>query len=63
MSVAVVPAVPVRGRLMARQRRIGLLLALPAFVPALVVVGVVVWVARRDRREDDEQNQAEDESP
>ena len=34
-----------------------LLLALPAFAPAVVVVGVVVWVAMRDRRnaaEDDE---------
>lgn len=27
-----------------------LLLALPAFAPALVVVGVVVYVAMRDRR-------------
>lgn len=27
-----------------------LLLAIPAFVPAIAVVGVVVWVALRDRR-------------
>ncbi len=27
-----------------------LLLAIPAFAPAIVVVGVVVWVAMRDRR-------------
>ncbi|MCV7422662.1 hypothetical protein H7K45_19120 [Mycobacterium yunnanensis] len=26
------------------------LLAIPAFAPAIVVVAVVVWVARRDRR-------------
>jgi hypothetical protein len=33
------------------------LLAIPAFAPAIVVVGVVIWVARRDRRlghDDDE---------
>ncbi len=30
----------------------GLLLAIPAFVPALVVVGVVVYIAMRDRRSD-----------
>lgn len=29
-----------------------LLLALPAFAPAVVVVGVVVYVAMRDRRRD-----------
>ncbi|MGV0810430.1 hypothetical protein ABQF34_00560 [Mycolicibacterium boenickei] len=28
-----------------------LLLALPAFAPALVVVGVVVYIAMRDRRQ------------
>jgi hypothetical protein len=27
-----------------------LLLAIPAFAPAIIVVGVVVWVAMRDRR-------------
>jgi len=26
------------------------LLAIPAFAPAIVVVAVVIWVARRDRR-------------
>jgi len=31
-----------------------LLLALPAFAPAVVVVGVVVWVAMRDRRNEAE---------
>ncbi|OCB57454.1 hypothetical protein A5722_10065 [Mycobacterium vulneris] len=36
-----------------------LLLALPAFAPALVVVGVVVYVAMRDRRRP--QNDAQDE--
>lgn len=44
-----------------------LLLALPAFAPAVVVVGVVVYVAMRDRRrprQDDESNTAsEDGSP
>jgi hypothetical protein len=30
-----------------------LLLALPAFVPAVVVVGVIVFIARRDRRNPD----------
>ncbi|MCV7204753.1 hypothetical protein B7435_09675 [Mycolicibacterium peregrinum] len=36
-----------------------LLLALPAFAPAVVVVGVVVYVAMRDRRrgEDNDANQ------
>jgi hypothetical protein len=28
----------------------GLLLAIPAFVPALAVAGVIVYVAMRDRR-------------
>ncbi len=32
------------------------LLAIPAFAPALVVVGVVIWVARRDRRLGDEED-------
>jgi hypothetical protein len=31
-----------------------LLLALPAFAPAVVVVGVVVYVAMRDRRRPDD---------
>jgi len=29
-----------------------LLLAIPAFAPAVIVVGVVIWVAMRDRRDD-----------
>lgn len=39
-----------------------LLLALPAFAPAVVVAGVVIWVAMRDRRlgnEDDPANEEE----
>lgn len=27
-----------------------LMAAVPAFVPALVIVGAIIWVARRDRR-------------
>jgi hypothetical protein len=36
------------------------LLAIPAFAPAILVVAVVFWVARRDRRrgEGDERNDA-----
>ncbi len=30
-----------------------LLLAIPAFIPAIAVVGVVIWVALRDRRTPD----------
>ena len=33
-----------------------LLLAIPAFAPAIVVVGVVLWVAIRDRRIPDDAN-------
>ena len=36
------------------------LLAIPAFAPAILVVAVVIWVARRDRRlaaEEDEDEQ------
>ncbi|MBN3455527.1 hypothetical protein JNN96_16030 [Mycobacterium sp. DSM 3803] len=49
-----------------------LLLALPAFAPAVVVVGVVVYIAMRDRRQgpDDEaphsesqEDSGEDDSP
>ncbi|NKZ13038.1 hypothetical protein HGA11_18860 [Mycolicibacterium septicum DSM 44393] len=43
-----------------------LLLALPAFAPALVVVGVVVYVAMRDRRrgdDDEAQDDAQEETP
>jgi hypothetical protein len=38
-----------------------LLLAIPAFVPAIAVVGVVVWVAVRDRRTADQANKSESE--
>lgn len=31
-----------------------LLLAIPAFFPAVAVVGVVIWVAVRDRRSHDD---------
>ncbi len=37
----------------------GLLLAIPAFVPAIAVVGVVLWVAMRDRRAADDANTGE----
>ena len=46
-----------------------LLLALPAFAPAVVVVGVVVYIAMRDRRRRDvahsegEGDEGEDSSP
>ena len=30
----------------------GLLLAIPAFTPAIVVAGVVIYIAMRDRRQD-----------
>ncbi|MBI3228507.1 MAG: hypothetical protein HYZ39_25995 [Mycolicibacterium cosmeticum] len=33
-----------------------LLLALPAFAPAVVVAGVVAWVAMRDRRANPEED-------
>jgi hypothetical protein len=36
-----------------------LLLAIPAFFPAVAVVGVVIWVAVRDRRTDDNADLAE----
>ncbi len=32
----------------------GLLLAIPAFLPAFIVAGVVIYVAMRDRRKRDE---------
>ncbi|OBC08097.1 hypothetical protein A5784_07865 [Mycobacterium sp. 852013-50091_SCH5140682] len=38
-----------------------LLLALPAFVPAVVVVGVIVYIARRDRRNPDTDEEPADE--
>lgn len=37
-----------------------LLLALPAFAPAVVIAGIIVYVAMRDRRQSDA---AEDENP
>ena len=37
-----------------------LLLALPAFAPAVVVVGVVVYVAMRDRRRKEHDDQPRD---
>jgi hypothetical protein len=33
-----------------------LLLAIPAFVPAVIVVGVVIFVAMRDRRTPDDES-------
>jgi hypothetical protein len=39
-----------------------LLLAIPAFFPAVVVVGVVIFVARRDRRQDDPNDDLNDEA-
>ena len=33
------------------------LLAIPAFAPAILVVAVVIWVARRDRRLADEEDE------
>jgi hypothetical protein len=38
-----------------------LLLAIPVFVPAIAVVGVVIWVAVRDRRTPENANTAEGE--
>lgn len=32
------------------------LLAIPAFAPAIVVVGVVIWIAVRDRRQGDDED-------
>ncbi|MCV7429981.1 hypothetical protein [Mycolicibacterium bacteremicum] len=37
-----------------------LLLALPAFAPAVVVAGVVAWVAIRDRRTPDDTDDVDD---
>jgi hypothetical protein len=33
------------------------LLAIPAFAPAILVVAVVIWVARRDRRLETEEDE------
>ncbi|AMU65278.1 hypothetical protein [Mycobacteroides abscessus] len=38
-----------------------LLLALPAFAPAVVVAGVVIWAAMRDRRRGNEDDSANEE--
>jgi hypothetical protein len=35
----------------------GLLLAIPAFAPAIAVVGVILFVAIRDRRAEDAEKQ------
>jgi hypothetical protein len=40
----------------------GLLLAIPAFVPAIAVVGVIIWVAMRDRRTPDNTTERNDSS-
>jgi hypothetical protein len=37
------------------------LLAIPAFAPAIIVVGVVVWVAMKDRRNADDEDADDDE--
>jgi hypothetical protein len=37
----------------------GLLLAIPAFVPAIAVVGVIVYIAMRDRRAPDKSDSSE----
>jgi hypothetical protein len=39
-----------------------LLLAIPAFVPAIAVVGVVLWVAMRDRRSGADNSERDDKS-
>jgi hypothetical protein len=39
-----------------------LLLAIPACVPAVAVVGVVLWIAIRDRRSDANTSEREDNS-
>jgi hypothetical protein len=35
----------------------GLLLAIPAFAPAIAVVGVILYAATRDRRAENAENQ------
>lgn len=39
------------------------LLAIPAFAPAIVVVGVVVYIAMRDRRQGDDEDDSHSDSP
>jgi hypothetical protein len=41
----------------------GLLLAIPAFAPALAVAGVVIYVAVRDRRQKSDAVQGENSDP
>ena len=41
----------------------GLLLAIPAFVPAVAVAGVVTYVALRDRRSPDTSRSEKSDSP
>jgi hypothetical protein len=38
----------------------GLLLAIPAFAPAIAVVGVIVYIAVRDRRSEARENNGEE---
>ena len=38
------------------------LLAVPAFAPAILVVAVVIWVARRDRRMGDDEDGGDDQA-
>jgi hypothetical protein len=41
-----------------------ILLAIPAFAPAIVVVAVVIWIVRRDRRRgDDDEDDPLSDSP
>jgi hypothetical protein len=41
------------------------LLAIPAFAPAIVIVGIVVFIAMRDRRQgdDDDEDETHSDSP
>jgi hypothetical protein len=41
----------------------GLLLAIPAFAPAIAVAGVVIYVAVRDRRQKSDAAQGENSDP
>ena len=34
-----------------------LLVAIPAFVPAIIIVGVVLYIARKDRRDEREEHE------
>ncbi|MET1038670.1 MAG: hypothetical protein ABW075_10360 [Aeromicrobium sp.] len=48
------PTVPVGDVLLAHHVA---LLAIPAIVPAVIVVGVVLYIARKDRREEREEHE------